>query len=72
MAFNVASTLGNFLRKDREDFQPTREGAAEFRNASEATYWIEENYGPNGFKVFHPVPARRADSGGERQGFEDE
>lgn len=48
----VQSSLGSFLRWDREDFTKERRDAASFVDAREADEWIVANYGRNGLKFF--------------------
>ena len=53
--YHVKSSLGNFLRWDREDFIRDRQGAAEFPNEEAAYTFIVDTWGRNGTHFFFPT-----------------
>lgn len=59
--FHIRSSLGNYLRSDREDFVRDRQGAAEFSNEEAAYTFIEETWGRNGTFYFFPVWKKERD-----------
>jgi hypothetical protein len=50
----IVSSLGSYLRSDREDWTKNRWEAAVFDEDYEAENWILSHYGRNGLKFFRP------------------
>lgn len=60
---NIKSSLGAYLRWDREDWTKERWNAATFDTHESADVWIVDNFGRNGLRFFSPasVPQRDYD-----------
>ena len=62
---HVKSTLGNFLRWDREDYVRDSRYAARFATMDEAEAWIRLTYGRNGVSYFYSAHVKDRDDAGD-------